>query len=58
MEHKLMAVALRTVTIFGIHAYAIGVYFEESTLNSKDTDKETLMQAPYVIRICTEFPAI
>lgn len=51
-SHYLMGVALRKVTIFGIHAYAVGVYFAESALrNIKDCNSLLQKAPPYLIRI-------
>lgn len=51
-RHFLMGVALRKVTIFGIHAYAAGVYFAESSLcGIKDKDALIKKNPSYTIRL-------
>jgi hypothetical protein len=51
-RHILMGVALRKVTIFGIHAYAAGVYFAEAALRGiKDKDALVNKNPAYTIRL-------
>lgn len=45
-----MGVGLRTVTIFGIHAYAAGVYFEPGSLEELKYGDEP-SNFPFIIRI-------
>lgn len=53
-RHILMGVALRKVTIFGIHAYAAGVYFAEAALRGvKDKDALLNKNPAYTIRLST-----
>lgn len=51
-DYYIMALGLRKVTIFGIHAYAAGIYLEESLLRS-GLDQEHFLKNPcsYIIRI-------
>lgn len=49
-EFLLMGVGLRTVTIFGIHAYAAGVYFEPGSLEELKYGDEP-SNFPFIIRI-------
>lgn len=49
-----MALALRKVTVFGIHAYAAGIYFDEKAVNDANNVQSLLNTQPpppYIIRI-------